>query len=154
MVGGDLILFLTKDGIVAVRASSGDVAWSVDGSYDRSVVMDDRNVYAVSALSTRRRAASAVDIASGSIVWRTMVSGTLKIRDLHEDALYLSDPDRLVALSTADGAQQWTFRSKTAVSAPPVAAGNRLIFPTATAAFFGAGSVNGRLYGIDASTGK
>ncbi len=159
VVGATHVFFVTKDGVHAVRKSSGEKEWTVGGDYSPWNVLLEDKLYVDSGVFKKERI-SAIDSGTGRVVWTARPGKNLYLEGVGSGRLYASTEGGLVALNTANGDTLWRFgtnppRSKylTSVATAPVTVGEQLVFATATNLVWGVGVFKGHLYSIDAKTG-
>jgi outer membrane protein assembly factor BamB len=148
----------------ALEPKNGSVRWSVPfGDCDASPTSNDRIVFlsGVEEAPNRKHfgwnTATAVDIASGHILWRYKDSdaGPFTGKGSHERAIagvfagdvYIQSmpcSKKIVAFDAASGEVKWAFQGKAPVKMSPVVAGDRVYF----------GDASGRFYKVDARSGR
>ncbi len=159
-VGLKHIFFVTDEGLHAVRKNSGELGWFLQGYYSPPNVKLHDNLYLSSGIFARKESIFAIDPAAGTIIWRASPGKYPYLMNITDDAVYVSADKSLVALRRSDGKKLWKFKTGgifkegNNISAPPTRFGRQLIFPTATSLVLGEAPAQGRLYSIDAETGK
>jgi len=160
IVGSKHLFLVTKEGLSAVRKSSGELGWFLQGDYFPLTVQIHDNLYLSSGTFARKASIFAIDPAAGTIIWRASPGKNLSLKSITDDAVYVSAGTSLVALRRSDGKKLWKFKTGgifkegNSISAPPTRFGRQLIFPTATSLVWGEAPAQGLLYNIDAETGK
>jgi len=167
-VGTKHLFLVTKEGLSAVRKSSGKLGWFLQGDYYPLTVQLHDSLFLSSGTLAKKESIFAIDPAVGTIIWRAFPGKNLSLRSITDDAVYVSAGTSLVALRRSDGKKLWKFKTGgifgkgTSISAPPTRFGRQLIFPTGSPRAFaaivgrdprGEASIKGRLYSVDAETG-
>ncbi len=159
-VGPKHLFLVMKEGLSAVRKSSGKLGWFLQGHYYPLTVQLHQSLYLSSGTFARKESIFAIDPAAGTIIWRASPGKNLFLRSITDDAVYVSAGTSLVALRRSDGKKLWTFKTGgifkkgKSISAPPTRFGRQLIFSTETSLVWGEAPAQGLLYSIDAETGK
>ncbi len=159
-VGPKHLFLVTEEGLSAVRKSSGELGWFLEGNYYPLIVQLHDVLYLNSDPFARKESIFAIDRDRGTIIWRASPGKKLFLRSITDNAVYVSVETSLVALGRSDGKKLWsfktggTFRKGTNISAPPTRFGRQIIFPTKTNLIWGEAPIKGHLYSIDAETGK
>ena len=157
-VGPRQLFLVTVEGLSAVRKSSGELGWFLEGRYSPWSIQLRDSLYLSTGSRAKKQSILAIDPDTGTITWRVRSAGYL--RCVTDDAVYVTEDTSLLALRRSDGKRLWKFntggffREGTQLSAPPTRFGQQLIFPTTTNLIWGMDSIQGHLYSIDAETGK
>jgi len=162
-VGPKHLFLVTKEGLSAVRKSSGELGWFLEGDYAAQTVQLHDSLYLQSGPLTRKESIFGIDPDTGTIIWRASPGKNVYLRSVSDDAVYVSAETSLLALRRSDGKKLWKFKTGgswgkgTNIGVPPTRFGRQLIFPTKTSSVWGGASIvsiRGGLYSIDAETGK
>ena len=159
-VGPKHVFLVTQKGLSAVRKSSGELGWFLQGNYSPLTFRLHDSLYVSSGDFAKKDTIFALDPDTGTIIWRASPGTNLYLRSITDDGVYVSDGASLVALKRSDGKKLWRFKTGgifkegNLLSAPPTRFGRQLIFSTETSLLWGEDPIKGRLYSIDAETGK
>ena len=153
VVGETLVYFSTDKHLYAIDQRSGELAWSFEGEQISKSMHLDKLLHVVV-----KNKLYGLDPVSGEQTWSRKLGRNLWLRSVVDDVIYISsgtNPFYLIAVDALTGKKRWKFKTGgNAVCSGPVKFDGQLFFSTRVNMTSGYEPVHGRLYSIDAKTGK